>query len=63
MAKNKEVPLPALIAIGVLVLGLVGYLIYSNFLEPAPVINTDEISPERLQDPDVGPTTFTPGEN
>lgn len=60
MAKDKEVPVPALVAIAVLVIGLVGFMIFQNFLQPAPTVKVEEISPERLEDPDIGPTTFTP---
>lgn len=56
-AKDRDVPVPAIIGLAVVVVGIIGYFLYQGFLQPAPEVKVEELPPERLLDPDRGPST------
>ena len=57
MKKDREIPVAAIVGLAVVLLGIIGYFVYQGFLQPAPEIKVENISPERLEDPDRGPST------
>ena len=51
--KGKSVPTPVVVALAVLVVLILGFMIYQNFVSQPPQIDpAKDITPERLEDPD-----------
>lgn len=57
MNKGAEVPKPLMIGILVVVVLVVGFFGFRKISPPPATVDTTQISPERLEDPDRGPST------